>query len=231
MKLFKSDSAKRKKTGGKPEGIDHWDEVGRAQFDYLCKEGLQPHHYMLDVPCGSFRAGRFFIDYLSEGHYFGADREQKHIDIGIDQVLTSQGLLAKRPDIRTLEFTADAKDLAKLFGRRFDFIWVHALFDHIPHDVIRYCLRDLSAILEPGARLYATIFLNPHGPQFLEPMVRPRNGSLERAVVTFPDREFWHHTLDFFEQAVRECPGLKLDACLYDYPHPLGLRMLRFVKQ
>ena len=59
MKLFKSDAAKRKKTSGKPEGIDHWEEVGRAQFDYLRKEGLQPQHYMLDVPCGSFRAGRF----------------------------------------------------------------------------------------------------------------------------------------------------------------------------
>ncbi len=81
-----------------------------------------------------------------------------------------------------------------------------------------------------GGRLYATIFLNPHGPDFLEPIIHPRNGSLQGAIVTFPDREYWHHTLEFFEGIVNEIPELQLDACLYDYPHPLGLRVLRFIK-
>jgi hypothetical protein len=51
----------------------NWEDVGRMQFEFLLREGLQPHHHLLDIGCGSFRGGRFVIDYLQEGHYFGID--------------------------------------------------------------------------------------------------------------------------------------------------------------
>jgi hypothetical protein len=49
--------------------------------------------------------------------------------------------------------------------------------------------------------------------------------------VTHPDREYWHHTLDFFQDIVTAIPQFDLDACLFDYSHPLGLRLLRFCKR
>ena len=77
MELFKSKRLSRKHAQGGVsahlEGADHWDDVGRMQFEFLLREGLQHHHHLLDVGCGSFRGGRFVIDYLQEGHYFETD--------------------------------------------------------------------------------------------------------------------------------------------------------------
>jgi SAM-dependent methyltransferase len=213
------------------EGADHWDDVGRLQFDFLLREGLTPDHYLLDIGCGSFRGGRFFIDYLANGHYYGVDRDSKHIEAGVEAVLKPAKLTNKNPTIRVVEATSEPKNFASLLNRHeFDFVWIHAVFDHIPPESIHRLLDDLSKVLACDGRLYATIFLNPHGSEFREPLVHPRNGSLKGAVVTFPDKEYWHHTLSFFEQIATQIPGLTFDACLYNYPHPLGLRMLRFLK-
>lgn len=211
------------------EGGDSW-EVGDLQYKYLLKEGLKQEHYLLDIPCGSFRAGQYFIKYLNAGHYHGIDGKTENIQNGIKYVLAPQKLLAKQPKLQVLKLDENPKNFFNLTNTFFHYIWVHALFDHIIHKVIKQTLIDLSCITLPGGRIYATIFLNPHGPNFLEPLIRPRNGSLRGAIVTFPDREYWHHTLDFFEEIIAEIPELKLDACLCDYAHPLGLRMLRFIK-
>jgi hypothetical protein len=40
----------------------HWHDVGRLQFETLVGLGLRPEHTLLDMPCGSFRAGRFFAE-------------------------------------------------------------------------------------------------------------------------------------------------------------------------
>ena len=74
-----------------PEGIKEmghrqyvggcWDEIGRLQFDYLVSQGLRPNHYLLDIACGSLRAGIHFIPYLEPGHYLG-DRQGSGPDPG-----------------------------------------------------------------------------------------------------------------------------------------------------
>jgi SAM-dependent methyltransferase len=213
------------------EGGDHWEDVGRLQFEFLLREGLRPEHYVLDVACGSFRSGRFLIDYLAPGHYFAFDRDRQHLNAGMKHVLKPSGLLKKRPQVRVLELTDGPTGLADVLDyAAFDYVWAHALFDHIPPAMIRRCLREFAAVLAPGGRCYATIFLNRQGAGFLGPLVWPRNGSYERAVVTYPDREYWHHTLNFFEEAVADIHDFELEACLTDYPHPLGLSMLRFTR-
>src|SRR6476620_10345865 len=52
-----------------------WDEIGQLQFDFLVSNGLKPQHYLLDIACGSLRAGIHFIPYLETGHYLGIDKE------------------------------------------------------------------------------------------------------------------------------------------------------------
>lgn len=55
---------------GKPEGrfgvwmVGHrnyvgglWDEIGLLQFEFLKSRGLKPHHVLVDIACGSLRAG------------------------------------------------------------------------------------------------------------------------------------------------------------------------------
>lgn len=208
----------------------HWEDVGRGQFAFLVKEGLRIDHYLLDVACGSFRGGRFLIQYLMEGRYFGIDKDSSLIEAGIDRVLRPSHLLERNPQIHKVQLSVQPLNLRVILGARFDYIWVHALFDHISPEVIRRCLHDLTEVMVSGGRLYATIFLNPHGPDFLGSLTWPRNGSLDGAIVTYPDREYWHHSLEFFENVLSDIPELRLDACLDDYPHPLGLKVLRFVR-
>jgi SAM-dependent methyltransferase len=234
MNLFKTKRRRRdsSQTSIVLEGADHWEDVGKMQFDYLLQEGLQPQHYLLDVGCGSFRGGHFLIDFVEKAPYYGIDRDKSHIDAGMRAVINPSKLVGKDPNVRVVEVSADPIDYSRTLGRSsFDYIWVHAVFDHIPPEAIARSLSDLSQVLGDKGRLYATIFLNPHGPEFREPLIHPRYGSLKGAVVTFPDKEYWHHTISFFEEIVSRIPWLKLDACLYDYPHPLGLRMLRFSKK
>ena len=207
----------------------HWDEIGKMQLDFLRCEGLEADHYLLDVACGSFRAGRFLIPYLRPGHYHGFDGDPELLRAGTEEVLRPLGLLERSPRIQCLHVGPQAPNFAAVLGRAFDYIWIHALFDHIPPAAIESTLRGLAEVLAPGGRLYATIFLNPYGPGHRDPIVRLRSGSTEGAVTTFPDREYWHHTLEFFRELCDSSRALTLDACLDDYPHPLGLKVLRFV--
>ena len=41
-----------------------WDEMGRMQFEFLTSRGLQSYHTLIDVACGSLRAGVHLIPYL-----------------------------------------------------------------------------------------------------------------------------------------------------------------------
>ena len=44
-----------------------YDIGGAIQFNLLTTLGLREHHRLLDVGCGSLRAGRLFIPYLLKG--------------------------------------------------------------------------------------------------------------------------------------------------------------------
>ena len=38
-----------------------WDEYGQMEFDFMVAHGLRPEHVLLDIACGSLRAGIHFI--------------------------------------------------------------------------------------------------------------------------------------------------------------------------
>src|SRR5881275_1842689 len=75
----------------------HWDDVGRLQFETLVALGLRPEHRLLDMPCGSFRAGRFFADYLEPGNYIGVDADAELIDAGRKQL--GRPFVRRRPQL------------------------------------------------------------------------------------------------------------------------------------
>ena len=51
-----------------------WDEIGKLQIDFLKSEGLLSRHTLVDIACGSLRAGKLFINYLESGNYLGIDK-------------------------------------------------------------------------------------------------------------------------------------------------------------
>lgn len=53
---------------------EQYDLIGATQFALLYVLRLREHHRLLDIGCGSLRAGRMLISYLRPGGYTGVDQ-------------------------------------------------------------------------------------------------------------------------------------------------------------
>ncbi|GGY47139.1 class I SAM-dependent methyltransferase [Streptomyces djakartensis] len=122
-----------------------WARIGRMQFDYLVRHGLQPHHRMLEIGCGNLRAGRLFIDYLDTGHYYGIDISP-HILLAAQDTLAAGRLQPKLPYL----VLADDLTFAFLPDAHFDVVHAHSVFSHSPPHVIEECFAHVGRILAPG---------------------------------------------------------------------------------
>ena len=50
-----------------------YERMGHLQLQTLIQLGLRPQHRLLDIGCGSLRAGKRFIPYLDAERYFGIE--------------------------------------------------------------------------------------------------------------------------------------------------------------
>lgn len=111
------------------------DFTGAVQFQLLTMLGLKEHHKLLDIGCGSLRAGKLFIPYLLPGNYYGIEKEKWLIDeavkneIGQEQIELKQPCFLIREDFNLL-----------LINTVFDFILCNSVFIHI-------CLNDIEKII------------------------------------------------------------------------------------
>lgn len=131
-----------------------WDTHGKHQLEYLVSRGLQPHHKLIDIGCGAFRAGQHFIDYLDAGNYYGVDANHSVMQAGYDTELTDEQR-AKQPieNLRANDrFDTD-------FGVRFDFAIANSVFTHVSLNHIRLCMYRLDKVMAPGGAFYATYFV------------------------------------------------------------------------
>ena len=130
-----------------------WEELGRLQFDYLVAEGLRPEHTLLDIACGSLRAGVHFVPYLEARHYLGMDKEADLIQAGVEEELGRALVESKRP-----ELIVSASFEFERFSRRPDYALAQSLFTHLPAPDIEACLRALRGVIREGGAFYATFF-------------------------------------------------------------------------
>lgn len=130
-----------------------WDEVGRLQFEFMKSHGLQSHHVLLDIACGSLRGGRFFIPYLEPGHYLGVEKEPLLIEAGRKHEIAEQVWTARQPEIL---ISADFE--FERLSRRPNFALAQSLFSHLEAVDIKRCLKKLYEVAEPGCRFFATFF-------------------------------------------------------------------------
>jgi hypothetical protein len=135
----------REMVGGK------WDEVGLLQFEFLKKHGLEPHHVLCDVACGSFRAGRFFIDYLDAGNYLGIDKQDVLIREGRAREIGETLWAEKQPEV----IVDDRFDFQR-FSKQPDYAIANSLFSHLSTADIKRCLRNLASHAKPGCKFFAT---------------------------------------------------------------------------
>jgi SAM-dependent methyltransferase len=195
--------------------VEYWEYLGQLQFDYLVERGLEPGHHLLDVGCGPLRAGVYFIRYLDRGHYAGVDIRPELLEAGRVVELPRHGLVDKEPQL----LASDRFEFGKL-GKTFDFAIAQSVFTHLPLNSIIRCLVEMSRVLNPGGRFYATIHENPGGKLNLDDIQQTE------ACVSHYDRDFFHYDVDALRWAC-EGTGLSLE---YEgeWGHPNKSKMLVF---
>ena len=132
-----------------------WDEIGFLQFNFLLQKGLEKSHTLLDLGCGSLRAGVHFIKFLDPGNYIGIDKEDLLIDLGIKDELDELIIIEKKP-----QFIISDKFDFKTLNKKIDFAIAHSLFTHLPPIIIHKCLINLHPYMKKESKFYATFFLS-----------------------------------------------------------------------
>jgi len=144
----------------------NWDYTGKKQFDFMVKEGLKPNHYFLDIGCGCFRGGRFFINYLEPWHYYGIEQHQWLVDAGMKE------LGAKTIEEKKIRVLVDDNFSFGLWSEVppcFDFVLAKSVFTHLTKDKIKQCLDNIKEDLvynklwecppNEDLKFYASIFV------------------------------------------------------------------------
>jgi SAM-dependent methyltransferase len=196
---------------------DAFESHGTKQLDYLVGQGLLPEHKLLDVGCGCFRAGRYFIDYLAPGNYYGVDANLSLMQIGYDVELTDEQ--RARLPVQNLRAN-DRFDVD--FGTQFDFALAQSVFTHVSLNHIRLCLYRVSKVMRPGGSFFATFFeqpkstevdriLSPHKPK---PLFTEKNA-------------YWYYRADL-KWAARIGPW-KVNY-IGDWGHPRNQKMMQFIR-
>jgi len=176
----------------------NYDVAAAMQFNLLTFLGLRDDHYLLDVGCGSLRAGRLFIPYLRPGRYFGVEPEQWLIEEGIQNEIGHDLVRMRQP-----KFSNDTNFTLTVFHQQFDFILAQSVFSHASQAHIRRCLSEAKKAMRPSAIFAATYYQGDS------------NYTGEEWV--YPGRSTFRP--DFMEQVAAE-QGL---ICKHlDWPHPHG---------
>lgn len=196
-----------------------WNELGSLQLSYLKSAGLSPDHCLLDVGCGSLRAGVHLAAYLAAGHYFGIDNNESLLEAGYAEEIIPVGLASRVP--RSNLACIDNFDASR-FHRRFDMALAQSVFTHLSFNRIRLCLENLAGSLVPGGVFHATFFPRPRDQASGIPITH--SGGTR----TFRWRDPYHYSVDDFVYAIRNLPW-QLEY-IGDWGHPMGQEMLRFTK-
>jgi SAM-dependent methyltransferase len=133
--------------------MDTYDLVAATQFNLLTSLGLREHHYLLDIGCGSLRAGRLFIPYLQPEHYCGIEPNSWLIKEGIQNECGYDLIALKKPS-----FDSNYEFQSTMFRRKFDFVLIHSIFTHATQKQITNCLSETVRVIKPNT-VFAVTFI------------------------------------------------------------------------
>ena len=155
-RLRDREAFKRHSMVGPPEV---WREKRQFQIDFLISQGLQPHHKLLDVGCGTLRGGIPLIDYLDAGNYTGTEVRREVLDEARKELERSR-LTHKNPTLITSDdFTTLQCDTM------FDYAWAFSVLIHMTDEIVKSCLGFVSSHLQPDGAFYANAGVGPRRDQ------------------------------------------------------------------
>lgn len=130
---------------------DRYDLMAGLQFGLMLLLGLREQHTIIDIGCGSLRAGRLFIPYLNKGNYYGIEPEKWLIEDAISNEIGRDMIRIKEP-----HFIYDSDYSLEKFGVRFDFFIAQSIFSHAPVSEIERCLSAVRSTMHKDSLLAAT---------------------------------------------------------------------------
>lgn len=156
-----------------------YDIFAHMQFSLMTLLGLRQEHTLLDIGCGSLRAGKLFLVYLLPDRYFGIEPEQWLVEEGIANEIGRELAARKRP-----KFQYSAEFPCSSFGVQFDFIIAQSIFSHASEAQIRKCLAEARASMK-NTSMFAASFVEGNedyaGTEWVYPgTIRYRAKTIER---------------------------------------------------
>ncbi len=181
-----------------------YDYMGATQFRLLTTLGLRESHRVLDLGCGSLRAGRLLIPYLLPDGYYGIEPNAWLVEEAVEHQLGRDIVRIKRP-----RFDANAEFRTDVFGVDFDFIVAQSIFSHTTPELTVTALRNMREALAAGGLIACTFVEAPLGDSadFAEGWVYPqcvrytpaeiatlfeRAGLSARRIPWFHPRQAWY---------------------------------------
>ncbi len=187
-------------------GDNHWrayvgpplryDLMGAMQFNLLTHLGLRETHNLLDIGCGSLRAGRLLITYLFPNRYCGVEPNKWLVQSGIREEIGGDMERIKKP---LFQYRDDFN--FQLFGRKFNFILAQSIFSHTSQEQLLLCMKNAKEVMAPDAIFAATY---KHGEE------------------DYQGKE-WHYpdTIRYTPETIKRVAGdAGLSCTLIDWPHP-----------
>jgi cyclopropane fatty-acyl-phospholipid synthase-like methyltransferase len=130
---------------------DQYDLIGAAQFALLYALGLRAHHRLLDIGCGSRRAGRMLIAYLESCRYVGVEPEQWLIDQAIEHEIGHGMIAIKQPRFdHSSDFSLDHLG-------HFDFVLAQGVATNTGPVLLPALLAAIKQTLEPDGLATVTV--------------------------------------------------------------------------
>jgi ABC-type polysaccharide/polyol phosphate transport system ATPase subunit/SAM-dependent methyltransferase len=185
-----------------------WREAGQWQFDFLRRHGLEKHHRVLDVGCGSLNLAVLLIPFLNAGGYVGLERNRAMLEAGLRIELPRAGL---NPAAGQFIYS-ETFDLSEV-PAPFDFAIASSVFPFLSLNSVARCIVSVVRRLGPKGRFYITGWESDDATRF-DPI--PRAPGL----ITFSDREPYHYPLEVLS-TICERVGARIER-VDDTTHPRG---------
>jgi SAM-dependent methyltransferase len=189
-------------------GAKVWEKIARLQFDFMRESGLKSGDKFVDVGCGALRGGRYFIEYLGPGDYYGIDKHIELIIYGTVRELSIPKFRQKRPHFAI----SDSFEFERL-GSGFNFGLAQSLFTHLSPEDVNLCLNKLYPTAAEGCKFYATFF--------------EADGAVKNPEASHSAKGFW------YTRAEMEKFGADTGwqpFYIGNWGHPRGQRMMLYVK-
>jgi SAM-dependent methyltransferase len=171
-----------------------YDFMGLTQLALLYAAGLREHHKLLDLGCGSLRAGKLLIPFLAERHYCGIEPNRWLVEEGIAQNLGADLVQRKAP---RFDFNADFD--CSVFGEHFDYAVAQSILSHTKVGMAARCVANMAKALAPDGLLLATFVLpdgrereiDPPGDEWVYPGIVHISAPTIAAIFTDAGLHFW----------------------------------------